>query len=360
MNRKSIVAVLLVSVFLCTSCALLPKEEVLPDPPELVVNAKEYTLIPVTRGDLTLTYEKKCTYQSSVQETLSFSVVGEPISTIFVKKGDAVTAGTLVAELESSSLREQLEATQKTLDSLTVQIAQTEERLGLYYEKCSALETAAAADPMYEFQLESAQRTCLRLYNDLEFLKKDQAVEQMALDELSEQLKARQLFAGMDGIVSSVLQLDDTRVQKSFLNQSVCVISDMSTGRFVAMVDKGTLKTGSVVSVIYDDMEHSGKVTSVTPGEKKKSPDSVEIQLDIADETLPAGMAAQLVAILGERKDVLLLPRQSVDTFEDGKSAVYYLDESGVRHAKDVEVGLVADNMAEIVSGLEEGELVVK
>lgn len=360
MNRKSIVVLLLVSAFLCTSCALLPKEEVLPDAPELVINSKEYTLIPVTRGDLTLTLEEKCTYESSVQEGLFFSVVGEPIGNVFVKVGDVVTAGTLVAELESTAIREQIAVEEEALASLAVQIAQTEERLGLYYEKCSALETAAAADPMYSFQLESAQRTCLRLYNDLEFLKKDQAVEQMALDDLTVQLKERQLFAGMDGTVSRAMELDETKVQKSYLQQAVCRISDMSTGRFVAYVTKGALKEGSPVSVVYDDIEHSGKVTKVTPGEKKKTPDTVEIQLDVADETLTAGMTAQLVAILGQRKDVLLLPKKSVEIFEDGTAEVYYLDESGVRYSKEVQIGLEADGMVEIVSGLEEGELVVQ
>lgn len=360
MNRKSIVVLLLVSAFLCTSCALLPKEEVLPDAPELMVQSKQHTLIPVTRGDIALILNESCTYEAGVQEELYFSLAQEPIGRIYVHKGDVVTAGTLVAELESSAIVEQIAVEEEVLASLAVQIAQTEERLGLYYEKCSALETAAAADPMYSYQLESAQRTCLRLYNDLEFLKKDQAVEQMALDALETQLKQRQVFAGMDGTVSYAMELQKDRVNQSFKSQCICRISDMNTSRFVAKVATGTLKKGDPVTVIYDDLEHAATISSVTLNENNKNIDIVEIALEVPDETITSNMKGQLITTLEEHKDVLLLPQSSVDKLDDGKTLVYYLNENGVRHSKEVEIGLETAEMVEIVSGLEEGEMVIK
>lgn len=360
MNRKLIVALLVVSVFFCTSCALLPKEEVLPDAPELVVSSKQHTKVPVTRDDLTLTLEEKCTYQAGVQEELRFELAGEIISNVFVKKGDAVTAGTLIAELECTALREQIAAEEKVLDSLAVEIAQTEERLGLYYEKCAALETAAAADPMYEFQLESAQRTCLRLYNDLEFLKKDLTVGQMTLDELNEQIKQRQIYAGMDGVVSYVMELQEGMVKRSYKGQAACRIADMNTARFTARVDKGALKKGAAVTIVCDEFEYAAKVTNVVPFEKSEVTEVVEIQLLTPDPSLPAETVGKFIAVLEERKNVLVLPESSVETLNDGKTVVYYLDDKGIRYAKEVEVGLTANRMVEIVSGLEEGELVVK
>ena len=360
MKRKLIVVLLVVSVLLCTACALLPKEAVLPEAPELLVQSKQYTLIPVTRGDIALVLEKSCTYEAGVQEELYFSLHQEPISKILVKKGDVVTAGTLIAELESTAIVEQIAASQKILDSLTVEIAQTEERLDLYYEKCAALETAAAADSMYSYQLESAQRTCLRLYNDLEFLKKDLAVEQMAMDELTAQLEQRRVFAGMDGTVSYAMELQEGKVHKSFKSQAICRISDMSTSRFVSRVSAGTLKKGDPVTVVYDDQEHAATISSIAPIENTNNIELAEIALAVPDETLSSNMKGQLIATLEEKKDVLLLPESSVETLNDGKTIVYYLDESGIRYSKEVEIGLTAVGMVEIVSGLKEGELVVK
>ena len=68
MNRKLLIILVIIGALLCTSCALFPKEEVLPEAPELLTKTKEYTLIPVTRGDLTLTLKEKCTYEAGVQE----------------------------------------------------------------------------------------------------------------------------------------------------------------------------------------------------------------------------------------------------------------------------------------------------
>ena len=360
MNRKLMIVLLLVSVFLCTSCALFPKEEVLPDAPELVVSSKQYTLIPVTRDDLTLTLEENCTYQAGVQEELRFELAEEVISNVYVKKGDAVTAGTLIAELECTELREQIAAEEKLLDSLAVEIAQTEERLGLYYEKCSALEIAAAANPVYEFQLESAQRTCQQLYNDLEFLKKDQKAEQMMLDELNAKIKQRQIYAGIDGVVSYVIELQEGYVKRSFKGQAVCRIADMDTARFTAKVSKGALKKGTAVTVICDEFEYEAKVTNVVPFERSEVTEVAEIQLLAPDPSLPAETVGKFIAVLEERKNVLVLPASAVETLNDGKTVVYYLDDKGIRYAKEVEVGLTVNRMVEIVSGLEEGELVVK
>ena len=94
--------------------------------------------------------------------------------------------------------------------------------------------------------------------------------------------------------------------------------------------------------------------------ENNKNIDIVEIALEVHDETITSNMKGQLLTTLEEHKDVLLLPQSSVDKLDDGKTLVYYLNENGVRHSKEVEIGLETAEMVEIVSGLEEGEMVIK
>ena len=59
-----------------------------------------------------------------------------------------------------------------------------------------------------------------------------------------------------------------------------------------------------------------------------------------------------------ERKDVLYLPKSAVSKLGD-KDVVYREDENGFKSPVEVKVGLVAQNKAEIVSGLEEGDAVI-
>ena len=58
------------------------------------------------------------------------------------------------------------------------------------------------------------------------------------------------------------------------------------------------------------------------------------------------------------RKDVLMVPESAVSTTK-GQSIVYYQDEAGLKAYKPVEIGLIANGMVEIVSGLKEGEKVI-
>ena len=65
-----------------------------------------------------------------------------------------------------------------------------------------------------------------------------------------------------------------------------------------------------------------------------------------------------MILILDSRTDVLMVPKSAVST-ANGQSIVYYQDENGLKTYKQVETGLTADGMVEIISGLTEGESVI-
>ena len=71
-----------------------------------------------------------------------------------------------------------------------------------------------------------------------------------------------------------------------------------------------------------------------------------------------SGDTGNITFILDSRMQVLTLPQQAVHG-ADGSWYVYVVNENGGRDIKWVEVGLQGNNMAEIVSGLEEGEKVI-
>jgi multidrug efflux pump subunit AcrA (membrane-fusion protein) len=61
---------------------------------------------------------------------------------------------------------------------------------------------------------------------------------------------------------------------------------------------------------------------------------------------------------LGSRQNVLAVPSKAISHVGD-QTVVYYLDEDGLRTYKPIETGFVANGMTEILSGLEEGEIVI-
>lgn len=74
---------------------------------------------------------------------------------------------------------------------------------------------------------------------------------------------------------------------------------------------------------------------------------------------MSAGVKGEITLVKDRRDDVLCLPAKAVTTFEN-TYIVYYVDENGLKSSKVVETGLYADGLVEIVSGLEEGEMVIK
>jgi len=359
LNRKWIIPVI-AAAFLCTACAFLPKEEQLPEAPVLRASEDDqYTQVAVLRGDVIAKEFVICKYQPAVEEVYRFALDDEIIKQAYVEVGDEVKVGDLLVELECTDLVRKVEAQQDTLDSLNLQITQTDEKLKLYYERCALLDEANAAVGGYSGQSDAADRTCLQLYEELEYLKKLLTVEQMAMDELQAELDLYQIRATMDGTVRSVVTVTEGMENRSTKMMNACIVSDLTSGNFAARVDKGLFELGDQVMVVYNDAEHEAEVVELIPSEKDEKVETVLFQLVVPDASLDTDTSGNVTVVYGERLDVLYLPTSAVHT-RNNVSVVYYLDEDGIRSSKQVEIGLEASGMVEIVSGLEEGELVIK
>ena len=73
---------------------------------------------------------------------------------------------------------------------------------------------------------------------------------------------------------------------------------------------------------------------------------------------LEDGVRGTLTLALDSRESVIMVPEAAINYLK-GRTVVYYQDENGIKAYKEVEVGLVADGMAEILSGLVEGECII-
>ena len=62
-------------------------------------NEVEYSMAAVTRGDVVLSQKIPCVYEQVNEEELYFPVTGRQVDTVFVKKGDEVKKGDLLAQL---------------------------------------------------------------------------------------------------------------------------------------------------------------------------------------------------------------------------------------------------------------------
>lgn len=116
----------------------------------------------------------------------------------------------------------------------------------------------------------------------------------------------------------------------------------------------------------FGDRQFPAKVYKISPVVDSQSRVvTVELRADNADGSLKSGMFAKVKLVLEEKKNVPALKLTSVqsETLDDGTTAdyVYVVNEGGDTVSKrEVKVGLKSADTYEIVSGVKEGEEVIK
>jgi len=83
-----------------------------------------------------------------------------------------------------------------------------------------------------------------------------------------------------------------------------------------------------------------------------------DIYLEDSDNTLRTGMSCKAEVIIAQYEDAVYIPVQAVLRVA-GQPTIYVVDKDGSYTERKVEIGLDDNNMIRIVSGLEEGEVVL-
>ena len=186
----------------------------------------------------------------------------------------------------------------------------------------------------------------------------------LQIEELRQELRPRQLYAGIDGTVTYVQKSTDDffglRTQKDV---TFITITDRENMAFIVGGEDALLfPVGTEVTVVCKDQEVL--VRSVEPAELgiQNPADSGKLTafLKLVDPTAAVEENAEgkITLILEERRNVLYLDAGAVQTAE-GQPFVYVLDETGLKVMQSVTTGLECDGKIEITGGLEEGDKVI-
>lgn len=152
-----------------------------------------------------------------------------------------------------------------------------------------------------------------------------------------------------------VLEIGD--MEKLFITADV-LVGD------IAGIEEGTKVELSSKDLGIDNI--TGKVTMIHPNAFTKFSDlgieqkrvRVEIDFDDKPENIKPGYDLELNLILKESDNTLIIPENSVFKL-DGKSFVFVAD-NGTARLREVETGIKSGRYIEVLSGLQEGELVIE
>lgn len=319
-----------------------------------------FNIIPVSYDDVIKTTKIDCTYVQTKSQEVSFDTTGKYVDKVYVKNGDKVKKGDVLCELSSESLEEAIE-------ELTYKIKKNELQLSYY----DTNEQLAVQDAWVSFMSpqnwlskadveeqvkgihESYDRQRLLLNDSLEFDRAD-------LEKKEKELKASRLYATMDGTVYKLKSKLEGSTSKAdtvimtIVDDTNCLFEIKGTenkelfheGDSIEMKIIYSSASGDYIITPYNiDEWQDSMLFSVVAG-----PDNAAIEV---------GVMGTMSILSDSRTNVLSVPRDTVHEAGD-KAFVYTLNDDNIREIRYVEVGLSGDEKVEILSGLSEGEKVVK
>ena len=337
----------------------------------------ETTTVRVERADIRVYKSEEARVEPKGEE-VCFAMDGT-VERVFVKQGDFVKQGTLLAELSVEEYEEAIPKLEEQLADLLEgfekedkQLAKREKEItdDVARLKREVRQTSGDARNQRRAQLEIKEIEQERFLTEKESRLQDRQKQEeeirKQLEELNESKNSNQLFSPIDGyVLNQPLNLIGERFHKE---DAAFVIYDGSQmyvsgsyyteARFDKMAEHYALIDGQRVEMSYIELTEEQKKTlsmRAVPGATISK--RVQYQLNPKEgQTLKFGDFAMLFFVTDVRENVLTLPTDLVRMEGGGYHVFVYRD--GERKEVEIIPGLRDNCRIEILSGLEEGDIV--
>ncbi len=353
-NRYKICKIVLITIVLSlitsmlSGCYFLPEEEEILAPPLKAPEEVTYKTYEVTKGTIERWINGTGYFVSTESATVSYTDTSGRLKDIYVKSGDTVQEGDIIAELDTGSLLESIE-------DQTIAVEKAEINLQIANESGD--------------------------WNTIKLRKLDLKQAQLYLDRLTTQQEAAYLRAPMSGVLTYVLSADPgTYIDKY---QNIAKIADPTKLQITFSHNNiSDLKMGMEIDMTFNNVDNfilKGKVIQTPDNAPLDAPESdrksVKIEvMDMPEDTIPndakytvnlngkevqieLGDSVNIAVLLESKEDVIVLPMSYINRYATRRYVRVLKD--GIPEERDIEVGIDNGSKVEIVGGIEEGELII-
>jgi RND family efflux transporter MFP subunit len=312
----------------------------------------------VQRGDIVVEAKLNGRVVPRALETVYFQISGQ-VREVYANVNDVVKEGQLLGELaEAQELRAKADETRRAIRraQIDLEIAQ------LTLEQLKSQGRSENEIKIQELEVELAQ---MKLDEVLQSLGIDP--NSPVLDELDAQVAQARAFAPTDGTVIAAVNAgrNVTPATPAFVlgdPDELDVVADLDPGR--GDTEVRDMFEGMPVNATLDadaDVKLTGTIRQLPSpyGTGASDEGAIHVVLDSppSASTYQAGDNVTVTVLLASKEGVLWLPPDAIRS-AGGRTFVIINSESGPQRL-DVEIGLQTRDRVEIVSGLEEGQMVV-
>lgn len=327
-----------------------------------------YRTQPVIKGDL----EKTVTALAQVRPK-TFVDVGTQVSgqlrKVAVEIGDVVKQGQLLAEIDPTVYQTRVLADRAKIENLKAQLEQTRAQLVLDQAReeraRSLFATNATSKDAFELATANLKINQAKISSFEAQIKEMEAT--LAGDEAN--LNYTKIYAPQAGTVVDQIAFEGQTLNANQTAPIIVRVADLGVMTVWAQVAEADVPRITVGMPVYfttlgmPDKRYSATVRQVLPTPQTVNDVilyNVLIDIPNKERDLLPSMTAQVFFVLGSVKDTLLVPVAALRPSQRDKDAfIVRVLENGALKVKRVSVGLQDRNLAEIKSGLKEGEQII-
>jgi HlyD family secretion protein len=262
------------------------------------------------------------------------------------------------------------EISQEQLFALWDRLQAAQERFDEARHAASEVSNAQEQVAVCEYNLQKAQETLAEMGSgpdatDVEVAQAKLLSAEAALDEARAALEGATIVAPFSGVITAV----EGQVGETVGTTSLITLADLAHPQveiWVDEVDVSSVEPGYEVEVIFDalpDDVFTAHVTRVEPElQSMQNAPTVLVYASLDEEpalpsVLPIGANASVEIVAARAENALLVPAEALRELSPGQYAVFVMVDDKLE-MRQVEVGVLDYAYAEIISGLQEGDVV--
>lgn len=326
----------------------------------------------VSRGDVVVRVIETGSLEPAAEVEIKSEQSGE-VKRLFVSEGAAVAAGDPLAVIQQESgqarqaaqFRASLEEEALNQEAAEREVVRQRELLGKGFASKKELEDAERKRDQARLRHALAQRQLQLILGGNEstleeYLKRDLAAP--GLDLFTIQSPADGTVINVSVSEGEIIASGTSNVGGGTALMRIADLSKMLVRCRINEVNVIQVKVGQPVELTLDAVPgrtYHGKVAKIaSQGERVENVVTylVTVEVEDTDAHLRPTMTANVDIIADTYRDVLFVPLEALESTE-GRTRVY-IQEDGVRQARDVEIVTRTDSVAVVREGLREGDRV--
>lgn len=369
MKRKTLVALLLLAI--CGAGGYYYYQQ-----QQAQSQQVHYITEPVKRSSLSKSVLATGSVRASQRTEVGAQVSGK-IQNLYVKLGQAVKKGDLIAEIDSNNQSSTLGTAQAELSSVQAKLNATQVALEVAQSNYNRINTLYKQNSASLNDLETAKNNLATAKASVNEAKAQMKSAQISVDNAKTNLNYTQIVSPMDGVIVSIPVSVGQTMNANQTSPTIVQVANLSKMLIKLEISEGDIaqvKAGQTVkfsTLAEPERQYHGTIetidpalTTLTDNNYKEQSGNTEaiyyyanVLIDNEDNSLRIGMTAQGSVMIAERENVLVVPTSALK--KRGKQTFVNVLENNRSVEKEVQTGLADSFNTEIISGLNEGEQII-